>query len=213
MARFVVVDGNNGTGKSTIVDRLRDELDASSFHFSEAFGRFRRDVGLDTEVPPIPRLAYYLAATLELSELARAELAAGRNVVCDRYAAAPLSLLEAEGVLDAGELNRRSRAVDDDLLRPDLTLLAVAAHAVAAGRTRGRADAEGRSLTPVEARTVGSSAFFEAREAALHRHAGRLGPVVVLDTTGLTIEAMRAEAWRLVAGQVAPGVVAADRPG
>jgi thymidylate kinase len=209
---FVVVDGNNGTGKSSIVEHVRDRLDASAFHFSEAFVRFRRDAGLDTRVPPGPRLAYYLAASLELSELVRSELAAGRNVVCDRYVAAPLSLLVAEGAMDDDEVCRRSASTEAELVRPDITLLSIAAHPVASDRIRERARAEGRDLTPVEERSVGSSSFFEAREAALRRHARRLGTVVVLDTTDLSIEVMRAAAWTLVADAAVTGVVGADRP-
>ncbi len=209
---FVVVDGNNGTGKSTIVEHVRDRLDASAFHFSEAFVRFRHDVGLDTRVPPGPRLAYYLAASLELSELVRSELVAGRNVVCDRYVAAPLSLLVAEGAMDDDQVVRRSAPTEAELICPDITLLSIAAHPVAAGRIRERARAEGRDLTPVEERSVGSASFFVAREAALRRHASRLGAVVALDTTDLSVDAMRAAAWSLLADAAAPGVVGADRP-
>ena len=78
--KFVVIEGCNGVGKSTIVEYLKARTGASSFHYPPEFVSFRSDVRLDECVAPLPRLAYYLAATLHLSDLVRAQLKQG-NVV------------------------------------------------------------------------------------------------------------------------------------
>src|SRR5207244_1793968 len=68
-SRFLVIEGCNGVGKSTIVEYLCARVGASSFHYPPTFVSFRREVHLDESVAPLPRLAYYLAATLHLSDL------------------------------------------------------------------------------------------------------------------------------------------------
>jgi thymidylate kinase len=186
---FVVIEGNNGTGKTTVAEGLAAQGGAVRFHFPTVFGRFRREAGLDEGMDPLPRLAYYLAATVHLSSLVEAEVADGRAVVCDRYLAAPLSLLVADGSLDDDEVCRLSEPFVASLARPRATLLLVAGHAVATARIlRRAAERTGGRLTPVERSTVESPGFFAAREAALRRHASRVGPVVELDTTALTAE-------------------------
>ena len=54
---------------------------------------------------PLPRLAYYLAATLHLSDLVRAQLTQS-HVICDRYLASPLSLMIAESAIEETEARR-----------------------------------------------------------------------------------------------------------
>src|SRR5437763_10665397 len=88
--KFLVIEGCNGVGKSTITEYLSDRLGASTFHYPPEFVSFRRDVHLDESVAPLPRVAYYLAATLHLSDLVRAQLKQS-HVVCDRYLASPRS--------------------------------------------------------------------------------------------------------------------------
>jgi thymidylate kinase len=48
------------------------------------------------------RIAYYLAATLQLSDLVRAQLAQS-HVICDRYLASPLSLMIGESAIEETE--------------------------------------------------------------------------------------------------------------
>src|SRR3989442_9789667 len=101
--RFIVLEGPNGGGKTTIAEYLHDHLGAAVFHFPPEFLRFREEVLLDERVPPVPRLAYYLAAVLHLGELVREGLSRG-HVVCDRYLASPLALIETEGSIDEAEM-------------------------------------------------------------------------------------------------------------
>ena len=193
----MVVEGSNGTGKSTVVTDLAARTVAEAFHYPEAFVRFRADVHLDDAVRPVARLQYYLAATLHLSDLVADALERG-PVVCDRYLAGPASLLEAVEALAPGDLEAMVEAVLPRMVRPDVTLLLVARPDVASSRVRARADKERSGvLSPVERRSV-DPRFRRRRDAALRRHAGSLGPVVELDTTDLDPRAMLAEAWALV---------------
>jgi thymidylate kinase len=177
---FVVVEGVNGAGKSTLVERLAGALGAASFHFPPAFVHFRQAARLDERVGARARLGYYLGATLHLAELVTVARGDG-PVVCDRYLAGPLSLLEAEGSLAQADLDRLVSPWLDTLPRPDVTLLLLVPHAVAASRLNQRGVAE---PTPVEARTLASPAFLAARERALARWSERLGPVVTVDASG-----------------------------
>jgi thymidylate kinase len=193
----VVVEGSNGTGKSTVVSDLAARTRAAAFHYPEAFVRFRAEALLDEAVRPVARLQYYLAATLHLSDLVADALERG-PVVCDRFLAGPASLLEAEEALPPADLEAMVGTVLPRLVRPDVTLLLVARPEVASSRVRARADRErSGALSPVERRSIDPT-FRRRRDAALRRHASSLGAVAKLDTTELDPSTMLAEAWTLV---------------
>jgi dTMP kinase len=204
--RLIVIEGVNGVGKSTTARHLADRLGAALFHYFPEFNRFRQEMGLDVRVAALPRLMYYLGAALHLSDLVRARLAHG-HVVCDRYLASPLSLLIAEGALDDNEVCRLSGPFEGYVCAPHLTLLLTADHPTASARLRART-AGTEAMTPVERRVLESAEFFHKREAALRRHAGRLGSLVELDTTGLSADAMCRSARALVGQRL--GLATAD---
>jgi thymidylate kinase len=197
--KFLVIEGCNGVGKSTIVEYLCARVGASSFHYPSEFVSFRRNVHLD-ELAPLPRLAYYLAATLHLSDLVRAQLKQS-HVVCDRYLASPLSLMIGESAIEETEARQLMEPFLSYLCIPDLTLLLTAEHAVASARINKRSIESGK-LTPVARRMRESEKFFHKRQDASRRWATRLGPVVELDTTNLTPEEMCNSAWSLLAPKV-----------
>ena len=196
-SRFLVIEGCNGVGKSTITEYLSALIGASAFHYPPEFVSFRRDVHLDESVAPLPRLAYYLAATLHLSDLVRAQLTQS-HVVCDRYLASPLSLMIAESAIEETEACQLMKPFGSYLCMPNLTLLLTAEHAVASARINNRTLKLGR-LTPVGRRMLKSEEFFHKRENACRRWAMKLGPVVELDTTNLSPEEMCSSAWSLLA--------------
>ena len=198
--KFLVVEGCNGVGKSTIVEYLSARIGASTFHYPPEFVSFRREVHLDECLTPIPRLAYYLAATLHLSDLVRAQLMQS-HVICDRYLASPLSLMIAESAIEETEARHLTEPFESYLCMPDLTLLLTAEHAVASERINNRSLKSGM-LTPVARRMVESEEFFHKREDASRRFAMRLGPVVELDTTNLSPEEMCNSAWSSLAPQL-----------
>ncbi|MEO6969302.1 MAG: hypothetical protein ABI217_00210 [Chthoniobacterales bacterium] len=195
--KFVVIEGCNGVGKSTIVEYLKARTGASSFHYPPEFVSFRSDVRLDECVAPLPRLVYYLAATLHLSDLVRAQLKQG-HVVCDRYLASPLSLMIAEAAIEEREAHKLTEPFAPYLRMPDVTLLLTAEHAVASARIKNRSLTSGK-LTPMARRVLESEEFFEQRQDVSRRMAMSLGPVVELDTTNLSLEEMRNFAWSLLA--------------
>jgi thymidylate kinase len=196
-SRFLVIEGCNGVGKSTIVEYLSTRLGASTFHYPPEFVSFRGKVHLDESVAPLPRLIYYLAATLHLSDLVRAQLKQS-HVVCDRYLASPLSLMIGESAIEETEARDLIQPFLSYLCMPDLTLLLTAEHAVASARIHNRSRDSGM-LTPVARKMLESEEFFHKRENACRQFAMRLGPVMELDTTNLSPEEMCNCAWSLLA--------------
>ena len=196
-SRFLVIEGCNGVGKSTIEKYLTARIGASTFHYPPEFVSFRREVRLDECVAPLPRLVYYLAASLHLSDLVRAQLTQS-HVICDRYLASPLSLMIAESAIEETEACRLMKPFASYLRMPDLTLLLTAEHAVASARIHNRSRDSGM-LTPVARRMLESKEFFHKRENACRQFAMRLGPVMELDTTNLSPEEMCNCAWSLLA--------------
>ena len=129
-SKFLVIEGCNGVGKSTITQYLSVRAGASTFHYPPEFVSFRRDLRLDECLAPLPRLAYYLAATLHLSDLVRAQLTQN-HVICDRYLASPLSLMIGESAIEETEARHLMEPFESYLCMPDLILLLTAEHAVA----------------------------------------------------------------------------------
>jgi thymidylate kinase len=199
-SKFLVIEGCNGVGKSTIVEFLRARTGASTFHYPPEFVSFRREVRLDECLAPLPRFAYYLAATLHLSDLVHAQLIQS-HVICDRYLASPLSLMIAESAIEETEARHLIEPFASYLRMPDLTLLLTAEHAVAKARINNRSRESGK-LTPVARRMLESGEFFHKRQDASRRWAMRLGPVVELDTTNLSPEEMCNSAWSLLASKL-----------
>jgi thymidylate kinase len=195
-SKFVVIEGCNGVGKSTIVKYLKARTGAATFHYPPEFVRFRRESNLD-ELAPLPRLSYYLAATLHLSDLVRAQLEQS-HVICDRYLASPVSLMIAESAIEEEEARRWVEPSISDLCRPDLTLLLTAEHTAATARINKRSLRSG-VLTPVARRMRESPELFHRREMISRRFAMTLGPIVELDTTLLSPEEMCNSAWSLLA--------------
>ena len=195
--KFLVIEGCNGVGKSTITEYLCGRLRATAFHYPPEFVSFRANVHLDEVVAPLPRLVYYLAATLHLSDLVRAQLNRS-HVVCDRYLASPLSLMIGDSAIQETEASRLIEAFLSYLRMPDLTLLLTAEHAAASARINSRSRETGK-LTPVARRILESEEFFLKRQDASRRWAMRLGPVAELDTTKLSAEEMCNSAWSLLA--------------
>ena len=198
--RLVVVEGCNGVGKSTVARDLSARLGAALFHYPPEFVRFREEIGLDERVAPLPRLVYYLAGTLHLSDIVRTALAQS-HVVCDRYWPSPISLLLGEQAIDESEILRRTQPFEHYLCTPDVILLLTAAHAVARARICSRS-CESGVMTPAARRSVESQEFFQKRETAIRRFAMRLGPVVELDTTNLSVEDMCGSAWNALPSSI-----------
>jgi thymidylate kinase len=194
--RLVVIEGNNGVGKSAVAAFLAGRLNAATFHFTEAFRRFRLEAAIDRGMAALPRFSYYLSATIELSCLVREELE-WRDVVCDRYLPAPLSILVADQAMTYEEALSLTERFEPHLVRPDAILLLTADHATASARLRSRIG-PGTPENPIHGQTLESAPFFRRRESILRREGRRIAPLVELDTNGLTPGETLERAWALL---------------
>jgi thymidylate kinase len=199
-SKFLVIEGCNGVGKSTLAEYLCARTGALSFHYPPEFVSFRREVHLDECLAPVPRLAYYLAATLHLSDLVRVQLTQS-HVICDRYLASPLSLMIGESAIEETRAHQLTKPFGPYLCTPDLILLLTAEHAVASARIYKRSVKSGM-LTPTAQRMRESEGFFRKREDTCRRLSKRQGPMVELDSTNLSIEEMCNSAWSLLAPEL-----------
>ncbi|MFI7579632.1 dTMP kinase [Kocuria sp. M1N1S27] len=185
---FVVFEGGDGAGKSTQVGRLVDALRAEGHDALRTrepggtpLGEKVRDLVLDPAHGPVdPRteaLLFAAARAAHVAQLIRPALAAGRTVVCDRFADSSAAYQGAGrglGLDRVAELNAWATAG----LVPDLTVLLD----VPSGT--GRARREARDGTSGDRLETEPDAFHDANRRAFlelaHRDPGRY---LVLDAT------------------------------
>ncbi len=181
---FVVVEGPNGVGKSTVTGGLGSALGMTELRYPDRFLRFRQEVDLDVEVAPLARLLYYLAGIADLSDTVAA---ASDGVVCDRYWASPLTALESGGDLPIDVIDRLSGPVLAHIVRPDLTILLRAQPAVLAARIGDRHEARSSASY---VRTLASPAFATRWMERLRVRCAACGPFIELDTTSRSAAAV-----------------------
>jgi dTMP kinase len=151
--RFVVLEGGEGTGKSTQAALLAVELDAvlTREPGGTATGERLRAVLLDPGLPPIAArtevLLLLAARAQHVAEVIEPALASGRHVVCDRFSGSTLAYQGYGRGLPVDELARMSRwaagGVDPDRIILLRVPAAVAAERV--GRRGGRDRMEGEA--------------------------------------------------------------------
>ncbi|HEY6866368.1 MAG TPA: dTMP kinase [Candidatus Eisenbacteria bacterium] len=203
---FVTVEGGEGSGKSTQLARLAVRLRAGGHD-----PLVTREPGGTPVAEGIrallldPALAPGVLAEALLMEAARAELvgtlirpalAAGRIVLCDRYADSTLAYQGAGRGLDVAMLREWNRVATGGLT-PDLTLLFDLEPGVGLSR---RADAGGSPN-----RLDRESLAFHARVRDQYLDLARAEPgrFVVLDAAR-TPDEVEAAAWAAVAGRLVP---------
>lgn len=197
---FVVFEGGDGAGKSTQVARLVEALRAEGHDTVRTrepggtpLGETLRGLVLDPAHGPLDArteaLLFAAARAAHVAQLIRPALAAGRTVVCDRFADSSAAYQGAGrglGVDRVAELNAWAAAG----LVPDLTVLLD----VPAGT--GRARREARDGTPGDRLETEPDAFHDAnREAFLELAARAPERYLVLDATrpaGEIADAVRA---------------------
>jgi len=130
---MIAFEGLDGTGKSTIAQRLARELKAVALSTPAeelrgcrpAIDALYADNGLASQL-------YYASTVVEASRQARRHQASGRSVVVDRYWLSTCAYdVFRDGTVDL-------RAVGDKLLRPDVTVFVDALDATRASRMEGR---------------------------------------------------------------------------
>ncbi|MCC7461460.1 MAG: dTMP kinase [Gammaproteobacteria bacterium] len=149
--RFITLEGIEGAGKSTVARALAEALRARGLDVvltrepgGTPLAERLRELVLarsTEELDPVAELLLMLAGrSLHLTNLIRPALAAGRWVICDRFADATRAYQGAGRGLDEGLIDTLAAAVQQGL-EPDRTL--VLDLPVEAGMARARRRADG----------------------------------------------------------------------
>lgn len=169
MSFFITFEGIEGSGKSTQVRRLRAHLEQrgtavtvtrepGGCPIADAIRAILLDPASQALVPRAELLLYAAARAQHVAEVVRPALAAGRLVLCDRFADATAAYQGGGRGLDA-DLVATLNGIAADGLTPDLTLLVDLPVELGLGRARQRNE---ESSGPAEGR-------FELEELAFHR--------------------------------------------
>ncbi|MCB4768309.1 dTMP kinase [Ancylobacter sp. Lp-2] len=200
--RFVTFEGGEGAGKSTQVRLLAERLRQAGLDVvttrepgGSAGAEILRHVILSGAAKPLGPLAeatlFAAARADHLDATIRPALAAGRWVICDRFADSTRVYQGALGQVDAGLL-RELEVVTVGETRPDLTLiLDVPAEA---------------GLSRAAARSGAAADRFESESLSFHQHLreafidlARAEPERCAVIDGLRdIEVVAADIWRVV---------------
>jgi dTMP kinase len=130
--KFIVLDGPDGSGKTTQLGLLRDHLAALGARVetvhdpgATAVGERIRQILLDRDnahMSPICETLLFMASRAQLvAERVRPALADGKVVLCDRFISATVAYQGAAGVSPSAVREVGKIAVDD--VQPDLTVL------------------------------------------------------------------------------------------
>ena len=210
---FVTFEGGEGSGKSTQVARLAARLVALGHDplvtrepGGTPLAEGIRALLLDPERRPTAHAEAFLmeAARAQLVQtVIRPALAAGRVVVCDRYADSTLAYQGAGRGLDAAMLRQWNIAATGGL-QPDLTLLFDIAH---------EAGLERRNSAPGDTNRLDREpSAFHARVRArfLELAAADSARFHVIDATA-SVEALEAEVWEAVQPRLPAPIQPGDR--
>jgi dTMP kinase len=145
VARFIVFEGGEASGKSTQSSRLAQRLGA--VHTREpggtAIGRLVRELVLDARTTGLADRTEALLMAADraqhVAEVVRPALDAGRHVVSDRYIGSTLAYQGHGRGLPVADLRRVSAWATDELW-PDLIVLLDVPPDVAAARASGAPD-------------------------------------------------------------------------
>ena len=182
---FITLEGIEGSGKGTVLDRLCEDFSARGRAFLRTrepggsdLGKTLRALLLDARqtIAPEAELFLYLADRAQhVRQVIRPALDRGLTVISDRYADSTIVYQGYGRGLDVEELYRLNETAVGGLW-PDLTILLDVDPAVGLARARARNSEQGLDI---------SEGRFEAEEMAFHqrirqgylawakRHAGR----------------------------------------
>lgn len=206
-AKFITFEGIDGSGKSTQMRLLANELHARGFDVvttrepgGTPLGTRLRSLLLDTEtiVDPLAELLLYAADRAQhVSTLVRPALASGKIVLSDRYADATVAYQGAGRRLDPEVIQQVVQLATGGLV-PDLTLLfdldVSEGHARRAHR-RERAQTEGHGGDRLDNETTEFHTRVRAAYTAIARRAPRR--VRIIDAR-LPIEETHARVMEIV---------------
>jgi dTMP kinase len=207
---FIVLEGPEGSGKSTVLGPLAELMRASGVEpvvvrepGGTRAGEIARQAVLDPEHPvgSLAELFLYLAARAELVRtIIGPALAAGRVVLSDRFALSTEAYQMAGRGLDPDLVRAGNQAVTQGLT-PDLTLIldlppeVGQARQIAAGKRQDRLDRENAEF---HRRVVD---FYLAVKGDGVRHLdGRLPPDQLLQAAWLEVRTAAPETFRVAVG-------------
>jgi len=207
---FIVLEGPEGSGKSTLVGPLAERMRAAGADpvvVREPGGtraaEIARQALLDPEHPvgPVAELFFYLAARADLVQtIIRPALAVGRVVLSDRFALSTEAYQMAGRGLDAAMVRAANNAATQGL-RADLTLILDLApelgqaRQIAAGKRQDRLDRESADF---HRRVVD---YYLAVNGDGVRHLdGRLPPDRLLQAAWLEVRAAGPEVFPVAVG-------------
>lgn len=203
-ARFITFEGIDGSGKSTQVRLLADELRRRGHDVvttrepggTPLGARLRAALlDVDEQIDPLAELLLYAADRAQhVRTFVRPALGRGSIVLSDRYADATLAYQGAGRALPAETIEQIVRIATDDL-KPDLTIVfdLDVAHAHARLAARRARNEDGGDRLDNE-----SAAFHRRVRNAYHDIARREPARVRLVDALSSIEEMHAEVMRLV---------------
>ncbi len=176
--KFIVIEGLDATGKSTLVDALAKSLDATLLGCPprlEASELIDGDIrSYFDERPAVQRRAYYRAANLIASEQAEIALRKG-HVVMDRYWTSTVAFAALD---DDSDLNQEWQGrYPPELRKPDAVILLTVDEENRAKRMQKR----GKPVTAEEQNLAADTA---RRETALQIY--RMFDPIEIDTSDLT---------------------------
>ncbi len=194
--KFLVLDGPDGAGKTTQLDRLERRLAGLGLAVTRAVdpggtavGREIREIllhGKDLHIDRLCETFLFMASRAQLiSEVIRPALQAGRVVLCDRFISSTIAYQGASGVDPQQILDLGGQAVEG--LWPDLTIVLDVPVATGLGRVGPKRDR-------MESREEDYHEQVRAQFRTLGRSVAYPAPVVHLDAAG-TPEDVHARVW------------------
>ena len=180
--RFVVVEGGEGVGKSTQVERLASSLRSAGREVVVTYEPGDTKTGAelraallhaDTALDPHAELLLMLADRAQhVAEVIRPALARGAIVVCDRYEPSTLAYQGVARALGVGEVERLSRWAAAGVVA-DIVIVLDLPDPVAEAR-----------VSPVRDRFERAGAEFHARVRAAYRDLAPARGWLVVDADG-----------------------------
>jgi dTMP kinase len=212
--RFITFEGGEGSGKSTQARRLAERLRETGIDVlltrepgGSPFAEQIRGLLLGGTLAPHPPIAeallFFAARADHLETTIRPALAAGRWVICDRFADSTRAYQGAAGGVPAASLDMLERLVIG-ASAPDATfILDIDARTGLARATRRREAIEGTEIDPFESRAL---AFHERlRQGYLAIAAAEPRRCVLIDaSTG--VDAIADGIWQTVAQRFADAI-------
>lgn len=207
---FLVLEGPEGSGKSTLVGQLAERMRESGIEpvvvrepGSTRAAEIARQALLDPEHPvgPVAELFLYLAARADLVQtIIRPALAAGRVVLSDRFSLSTEAYQMAGRGLDATMVRAANLAATQGL-SPDLTLIldltpeVGQARQIAAGKRQDRLD---RESVDFHRRVV--EYYLAVRGLGVRHLDGRLPPDQLLQAAWSEVRAAAPETFPAAVG-------------